>query len=515
MASEQRRASSPQFSQPLDRVAILAIAILSIVIGILVLGGDHTAPRVRGFTWQDRQVGTEDTAFILTFSRPMNHASVEENLRLIPPLPGKFSWAGRRMAYTLEIPAPYGTAFELNLEDAWDRFSEPADNNPIQPFVGRFRTRDRAFVYLGMEGDEQGRLILNNLTRQETYPLTPPNLVVMDFKPYPDGDRILFSASERSSVQTGMLDQKLYTVTTGIHALSPALSPQEIKAGERPTIDRNPEPAGVVTEILDSQEYQNLKFDLAPDGEKVVIQRVNRADPGDFGLWLIQPEEPPQPLETEPGGDFLIAPDSSSLAMSQGQGLAILPLEQGAEPLDFLAKFGVILDFSNDGTMAATVQFDAEPNNPKRSLYVVTNQGEETELLETDGSILDAQFDPMKRTLYALVTKRIPDPELFLEEPYLVALNLKTGERTDLIKLPMQRDIQMSLSPDGLGILFDQTVAADPNQPDATIIRGSDGGAIAASRLWFYPINLDANGNPLAAQPEPLPMAGLRPKWLS
>jgi hypothetical protein len=108
MARRRRRSRSPRLAYPLDRLALIVIAGLSLVLGLLILSGDHATARVRDFTWQDRQVGAEDRAFLITFSRPMDVASVEQNLTLEPPLPGKVSWAGRRMAYTLTDPLPYG-----------------------------------------------------------------------------------------------------------------------------------------------------------------------------------------------------------------------------------------------------------------------------------------------------------------------------------------------------------------------------------------------------------------------
>jgi hypothetical protein len=140
--------SSPRkLLQPLDRTAILLMLLLSLVIGGLLLKGDRTAARVRSFSWADRQVGANDAAFVMAFSRPMDHASVEQNLQIAPALSGKFSWAGRRMAYTLDAPAPYGQSFAVKLDKARDRFS-PADDRrtQIQPFTSKFRSRDRAFA---------------------------------------------------------------------------------------------------------------------------------------------------------------------------------------------------------------------------------------------------------------------------------------------------------------------------------------------------------------------------------
>lgn len=502
-----------RFLQPIDRTALFFMLVLTLVIGFFLIKGDRAVARVRDFSWQERQVGAEDAAFILTFSRPMDYASVEQNLQINPPLPGKFSWAGRRMAYTLETPAPYGEAFEVKLAGAIDRFSQ-ADHAQaqMQPFTGQFRTRDRAFIYLGVAGEEAGRLVLQNLTSQEQKILTPKNLLVMDFKPYPEGDRILFSATERSTeAKRGLADQQLYRVTTGIQVQAPALTPGTVqRQNSEPA--RSPQPAGTVNLVLDNKEYQNLKFDLSPDGHTIVVQRVNKQDPSKFGLWLLQAGNPPQPIDTEPGGDFLIAPDSQSLAMSQGQGMAILPFESSAEPLDFLPKYGVILNFASDGTAAAMIRFNRDPENPTRSLFLVTNQGNEKELLKTDGSFLDAQFDPTKQNLYCLLTRRVPGDE-YVEEPYLTAINLKTGKVIDLLQLPIQQDIQMSLAPDGLGILFDQVVSGAENKSSSTV-RGRDGKAITSSQLWALPLAQDDEGVPVPVQPEKLEIAGLRPRWL-
>lgn len=507
--------NSRKWFYPIDRTAWILILLLSLAIGILIIKGDRTAPRIRDFTWENRQVGTEDAAFMLTFSRPMDHASVENNLQIKPALPGKTSWAGRRMAYTLDAPAPYGENFELKLQGARDRFSSSDDvRAQMQLYTGQFKTRDRAFVYLGVAGDEAGRLVLQNLTQQKQQILTPENLLVIDFKPYPEGDRLLFSASDRTDTKA-LLNQQIYTVTTGISLKQSASDP-----GEKKSVSSRPESLpGVVNLVLDNKDYQNLKFDLSPNGKIVIVQRINQKNPADSGLWMIKDGLPPQPLKTEPGGDFLIAPDSTSLAMSQGQGMAILPLEADGQRLDFLPKFGVALSFANDGSAAAMVKFNRDPSNPTRSLFLVTNQGVEKELLKTDGNILHAEFDPTRKNLYCLVTKRLPGED-YIEEPYLIAINLDTAKRVDLLRLPIQQDIQMSLAPDGLGILFDQVVDQDKTKGNeekdkqAGLIRSSDGKAIASSRLWFFPILLDEANMTIPANPQALELLGLRPKWL-
>jgi hypothetical protein len=502
--------NSKSFIQPIDRVAIALMLVLSLLIGLLVWRGDAVAPRVRSFSWQERQIGAADKSFNLTFSRPMDTSSVEANLEIDPPLPGKFSWAGRRMAYTLLRPAPYGNTYHVQLRFARDKFTPEKDlRRLIQPFDASFRTRDRAFVYLGVQGEEQGRLVFYNFTQQQKTILTPKNLVVVDFKPYPTGDKILFSATERTSKPQGSLSSQIYTVTTGISTGTQDSANSFLPA---PTSNQTAAP-GKIDLVLDNKDYQNLKFDLSPDGNTIVVQRVSQLHPDDLGFWIVRPNSQPQPMQTEPGGDFAITPDSTAIAVAQGQGVAILPLQSDAKkPLDFLPQFGMVLDFAPDGSQAAMVKFNTDYT---RSLFLVMNQGAQKELLRTTGSILSAQFDPRSATLYCLLTQLL-EGENYEEQPYLAAIDLKTGKQTPLVVLPNQRDVQMSLSADGLGLLFDQVIIANTaGLAQSNLPRTDDGEAIATSRLWLIPLptNVEA-GISAQLRPEQLPLPGFHPRWL-
>ncbi|BDI19799.1 hypothetical protein ANSO36C_56010 [Nostoc cf. commune SO-36] len=495
---------SKAFIQPLDRIAIALMLILSVLIGLLILQGDVITARVREFTWQNQQIGAEDNSFTLTFSRPMEVKSVEDNLKIEPPLAGKFSWAGRRMVYTLVTPAPYGTNYKVQLQGAKDKFAEQeGKNRVIQPFAGSFRTRDRVILYIGTDQEEQGRLVLYNLTQEQKTVLTPKDLIVMDFESFPDGEKILFSA--RTSKNQDLLSAQLYTVTTGISGKSG----QEV------------EPGGRVDLTLDSKDYQNLKFDLSPDGQTIVIQRGNKTNPGDFGLWFMPAtsdasgEKPiPKRLQSQPGGDFMVTPDSKAVAVAQGQGAAILPLEGDAsKPLDFLPQFGLVQAFSKDGSQAAMVKFNTDYT---RDLFLVTNQGVQKQLLKTTGSIVSCQFDIASPTLYCLLTQLV-SKEQYIEQPYVVAIDLKTGQQKPLLVLPpAQRNVQMSLSADGLGLLFDQVVPqtnTTASLPPNTL-KTDDGDAIATSSLWLMPLLPIADAATVEIRPEQLPLAGFRPRWL-
>ncbi|MFK8182076.1 MAG: hypothetical protein AB8B99_01790 [Phormidesmis sp.] len=528
MTMKARKASQ----QPLDSAARRMMLAMGVSIAVMLLLGSQALLQVRSFSWQGKAVSPEDVAFLLTFTRPVVPESVEKNLQIEPKLSGKFSWAGRKMAYTLSVPAAYGETYTVSLPEADSLIGEVG----FEPFEATFRTRDRVFAYIGAEGEENGRIVLFNLTEKKKTLLTPEEQRVMDFKVYPERDRILYSAIPQNNQDNSLLAaSQLYTITTGLdeNPLPPAWKFWEPKQ----TIAA----AGEIETLLTSENYQNLKFDLAPNGEVIVVQRVNKENPADFGPWVLTQGEPPRKLETEPGGDFTIAPDSASLLLQQGQGTAIIALGQSSnaesnssednspegnnsqqpqtteasdELLDFLPDYGQTLDIANDGSAAALVNFNQDDPDKRftQSLFLVSNQGKETQLLQTEGSIISAQFNENNDILYCLINKLIADEEEeFLVMPYLTAINIKTGKATTLIEMPPQSDITVALSPDGLAILFDEALA---NETQA-IEESFEG---PTHRLWLLPL-FSTLEERLAGAPTPLPpseleIAGRNPTWL-
>ena len=281
---------------------------------------------------------------------------------------------------------------------------------------------------------------------------------------------------------------------------------------------------------------QNLKFDLAPNGRVIVIERVDRERPDEYGLWAIVDGALPQQVPTEQGGEVLIAPDSQSLAMTQGEGLAILPLPQTPpnafsrrsafqakiEPLDFLPKFGELLNFSPDGTAAALVKFNKDYT---RSLYVARNTGQEIELGNINGSIRSAEFSPDGKWLYCLLAEIIGDPaaENYQEQPYIAVIDLETKDIQPLLLLPNSQALDVDLSPDGRSLLFSQPVLRE--EPDGIDIPGSDipgsvegNGTVdeldTTSQLLILKPQRTDDGEWVANDPQVLPLTGTQPRWL-
>ncbi len=503
------KSAQSRLSQPIDKLAIALIVLLSLIIGLLIWGGTackdeclfHAGAKVSSFSWQNKTIGGQDRAFILTFNRPMDRDSVEENLTISPPLPGKISWSGLRLAYTLNNPAPYGETYQVTLAGARERFANQKQAGSeiergsavgfpdqaqvsLEPFDAQFRSRDRALAYIGTEGEEAGRLVLSNWTSQQTAILTPKNLTVFDFKPDPQGNFLLFSAADRSQGMEGIRYLKLYKVSTQLDTQNKTGSEIEL--------------------ILDSQKYQNNKFDISQDGTTIVAQRLNRSNPEDYGLWKLVEGKSPQIFTNNQVGDFVITPDSQAVAVAQGEGIALLPLKEYAEPLDFLSKFGRILDFTADGTGAAMINYNTDREDLKytRSLYYVNSQGVEKELLNTDGSIQNCQFDPLAKHLYCWLTELVKG-ELYIEKPYLAEINLKTGTIQTLVTVPKYQESQVSVAPDGLGILFERSL----NQ----VYSGTPGEK--KNSIWLA-IPAGDLAETTTSSIEQLPLIGFHPQWL-
>ena len=484
--------------QPIDKLAITLIVSLTLVIGGLIWLGNscgnqcllQTGPRVKEFSWENREIGAEDQAFIITFDRPMDHASVEKNLVIDPPLPGKFSWAGRRLAYTLTSPIPYGEKYHLQIEGAREQFrSGNRLGQTLAIFEREFKSRDRAFAYIGTNGEEQGRLIFYNLTEEKKTLLTPANLTVMAFEFYPDGKKILFSAVAKNQGIQGIRELQLYQVDS-------SQSPAKIEL------------------VLDNKDYQNNHFDLAKDGKTIVVQRIERRNPINFDLWAVKSGENPQQLNIQ-GGEFLIAPDSKTLAVTQGEGIALLPLKTETKPLDFLPKFGRILNFSADGTAAAMVNFNTDNAKMRyiRSLFYVNNQGLQKRLLNLQGSIIDCQFNATGSDLYCLLTELVTNSQEYKEKPYFAKIDVKTGQVTPLLELADYRDIHISLSPDGLAIIFDQLRTSYDTNPTNPLTTDS-GETIIGGRLWMLIPPLQDGVKASKSDLIELPLAGIRPQWM-
>ncbi len=468
---------------PVERAVAGAVGVLTVALAAIALIGNRAQPQVLTFSWAERRIGRDDGGFTLTFDRPLVWEGVAERLEISPPLPGKLSWAGHTLAYVPHEVPNYGTEYKLSLTGARAQPQRPQASAPLlPPFETTFTTRDRAFAYLGVEGEEAGRLILRNETQDERVELTPPDLVVTNFEPYVGGERILFSAYERRRGQ-GIADQQLYTVSTGLTA-----------GTERQ--------AGRLELLLPADDYQNLQFDLADSGQLVVVQRVNRQNRADAGLWLLPAEGEPRPLGAQ-GNRFKIAPDGRAVAIAQERGVALVPLLESADgSWEFFPGYQNLLAFSRrDRQQKLMVR---ENDNLTQSLYLVDSSGRARELLATRGQFLGCEFEPRREAyLYCLHTEAL-DADQATTSPFLTLVDVASAEGIPLVALTDDLNVRMSMAPDGSTLLFDQV--ARPTADEDEAIAGS---------IWQMVLpDLNASEPYANFDPPQEAMPGLDPRWL-
>ncbi|NCS07228.1 MAG: Ig-like domain-containing protein [Microcystis aeruginosa G13-07] len=473
-----------------DRLVLATILALIAGISSIFIQGNQVLTRGENFSWQGGKIGVRDNYFTLSFNRPIDRSDIETGLVIDPPLPGKISWSGDRLTYTLtELPI-YGKKYQVKLPIAQG-----------EDFIGEFYTHDRAFAYIGVNQEERGRLIVcniiqgaNNVTELKKTILTPADLVVTDFQIYPTGERILFSAFARSDLGRDTPKQQLYTITTGLN---------HDEHGQNL-------PSGRIKRFLDAKTYQNLRFDLSDNGKTLIVQRINHGNPGDASLWVISDDGQSRPLGMQ-ADNFLLSPDGKKAVVSQTGGVAVIPLDVQAGKPQFLPTYEKILAFSRDGRQKLMVK--SEPDN-QRSLFLLNDQGESRLLLRTANPIISCEFEPrQEKTLYCLKSDLVMGSDgKVKEEPFLGIIELKTGKMMPLLALPNYRDVQMSMSPDGVALLFDQ-LATTPFGVTNDLVTG-EGSSIADGRLWLLPLPDQFSPNSI---PKILPQelnAGFKPRWL-
>lgn len=473
-----------------DRLVLATILALIAAISSILIQENQVPTRGENFSWQGRKIGVRDNYFTLSFNRPIDRSDIETSLVINPPLPGKISWAGDRLTYTLtELPI-YGKKYQVKLPIAQG-----------EDFIGEFYSHDRAFAYIGVNQEERGRLIVcniiqgaNNVTELKKTILTPGDLVVTDFQIYPRGDRILFSAFDRSDLGRDTPKQQLYTITTGLNH------------------DENSQnlPSGRIERFLDAKTYQNLRFNLSDNGKTLIVQRINHGNPGDASLWVIRDDGQSRPLGIQ-GDNFLLSPDGKKAVVSQTGGVAVIPLDVQEGKPQFLPTYEKILAFSRDGRQKLMVK--SEPDN-QRSLFLLNDRGESRLLLRTANPIISCEFEPrQEKTLYCLKSDLVMGSDgKVKEEPFLGIIEIETGKMIPLLALPNYRDVQMSMSPDGVALLFDQ-LATIPFGVGNDLVTG-EGSSIADGRLWLLPLPDQFSPNNI---PKILPQelnAGFKPRWL-
>jgi hypothetical protein len=365
-------------------------------------------------------------------------------------------------------------------------------------------TPEKMFGYIATEGTNRGRLMVQKMGETTSNTVSPSGYIVKDFRFLPNSQAILFAAVPVTKDLPQILSPQIYQ--TNITNGTPKL-------------------------VLDNKEYQNIKFEISPDGKTMVVHRVSNKNPGEFGIFAIDLETNKTLQRVSQGGSFAITPDSTAIAVAEDTGVVLKPFKTGSKFTTFSNKFGRILSFAPNGSAAL---FEKYNDNYTHDLFMVSVQGLEKKLLTVTGEIQAAQFTSDSQGVYGIVAElaTIPKPHNhdhenhqegdeeeeaagtvgYNSQPYLVAIEVATAKSTKLYKLHQQQGISMTLAADGRSLIYDQVVT-DKGTSTTQRLTAPDGQSIAQSKLWMMPLPETINKTTTNNTPQDLKLAGYNPRW--
>jgi hypothetical protein len=169
-------------------LALLAFIIISI--GFLVLFAWNSRPALIYLFPGDGATGISTiTSIRLTFSRPMNHSTIEQRLFIDPAYQGIYSWDGNTLTFTPNQPWPGGKDIQVILKTGgraatWLSFSMKAQS-------WSFTTSDATLGYL-WPSDGPADIYTLDPNQGEIHQYTY-GMDVLDFTAADDGINIYFS----------------------------------------------------------------------------------------------------------------------------------------------------------------------------------------------------------------------------------------------------------------------------------------------------------------------------------
>jgi Tol biopolymer transport system component len=210
------------------RFPLPLLGALGLVVGLLIVGG-IAAPRVVAFSPDTTSYQVPGTTRVaITFSRPMDMASVEAHLSIEPATPGRFVWQGMTLTFQPTRPWPGAATVTIRLQAG-------ARSLRLLPLltsqVWTFTISVPRICYLWPAGSPAD-LYLRSIDGTDTVRLTETALGVYDYSLGSDGSTLVYAA-ERND---GGTDLRLLNLTTGTDSLAfacpagarcraPALSP--------------------------------------------------------------------------------------------------------------------------------------------------------------------------------------------------------------------------------------------------------------------------------------------------
>lgn len=419
------------FLTKIDRLFLSIVIALSLLIGGVLVRGDQTFPQVQTVKPADEQISISTNQIVLTFSRNMDRGSVQRGLQLTPELPGKFSWIGKKMAYSFDEPLEAGQSLELILSGAQDTLGNPLEFD----YRKEYRVSQKFLWFI----NESQQLVRMDPASQVAKVVTPEDLLIRDFRIHSSG-QMAFLMSELDSGGLSKNDLLKLDLATG-----------------------------KTEKILDGTKEFIFSMELSPDGtfllsRKTQISEFDQSSLVDSGrLWVYDLESEKWSPFWNPdihGNELFFSPDGSYLVGRLINGnIAIVSVDEDADKSVYLENYPGSFALSPDGRKFVFVDFEDVFSSPS-DLLLRKNDGSTKKLVSGMGQIQSPVFNQQGDKVYFLMNQfenNFAETGLLSFSPYhLYEYNLATDELSQITNDERYLEGFFSLSSDGKTLAFER-----------------------------------------------------------
>lgn len=170
-----------------DRLVAGIIALLAATVSLVVVLGDRSGVTVALIVPGGGQSPSSTAPISLTFSQPMNMASVEDRLSIQPPVQAEFRWEGNTLILQPQPAFVPQQTYTLTLDAGAQSL---LDRRVIRPLTWSFTPRLPEVVSLAPANAEIRSLWLVGLDGSRPREIYAPEYGIYDFAPSPDGEQM-------------------------------------------------------------------------------------------------------------------------------------------------------------------------------------------------------------------------------------------------------------------------------------------------------------------------------------
>ncbi len=419
-----------------------------LILGVLILGfqalSSVALPRVMSTNFSEAALPGQINSIRINFNRLMDRKSVEENFRLSPPLPGKFSWSGRSLLYHLEDEFSYGQNYSLEVGAA----ALSQDGRPLEKvYRENVKMEDLQLVYVAGEGVNAGKIVIDDRNAKNPQVFTDGSYVISQVLLVAGGEKIYFLGG---------------------------------RAGQNVEVFEINRLSGVMRQITNDVKFLNTKIAISDDGRFLAVARLQRPDgEGDADvrpkIWLARTVDwdwrefrdgktSGEEMRFTPGGEYL-------LYRNLDGNFELAQTTVGDGNLDealFVGEYASVLDIHPFQPRVAFAAYDQQDvfavNN--RLVFFSGDGTREEVLLPGTGVVRDLVFSPNGK--YAvLLFSRLEDDLTGLDsvEPqrvfHLYKYDLVSEKWTVLTDDADYSEFQPQISQDSRYILYGQAFATN------------------------------------------------------